>query len=69
MKRRPGSVLSPTSDTDYIFQNAQGLPIELSEEPTTEGNQLPNNGDEGFFGGSYYKNYFGTVYKFTGVPV
>lgn len=63
MNRRPGSVVDPTTDVDYIFQNAFGIPKILDTTPSTAQGQLEKHGDSGFDGSNLFLNLNGTTYK------
>lgn len=65
MIRNAGSDATPGDDIDHIFKNAFGVPLELSSAPTTNGGELPKNGDAGWFSGSLYVNLGGTVRRIT----
>lgn len=53
----------PNSPIQKIINGALGIPIALSTAPTTAGGELPNHGDNGTDGVSWYINLFGTVFK------
>lgn len=68
MQRRPGSTIGENEDAGFIFQNAQGILIELDAAITTQAGGLeilPKHGDVGFFGAVKYENWNGTIYKST----
>lgn len=70
MERVPIPNMAPdlASVFSRIFDNAQGVPIVLTEAPTTANEVLEAN-QVGFYSGSIYWNLNGTVYKFTGTQV
>ena len=68
-QRLSGDDAKADSPINFIFDNALGVPIELTAAPTTIGNELPSNSDFGFFGNDLYINLNGTTVKFTGAAV
>lgn len=64
-----GEDSSSDSPIQKIIRGAFGIPLVLDSAPTTVGGQLPNHGDNGFFGINWYVNMNGTVLKFVGVSV
>ena len=68
MIRNPGSKELPGSDIDHIFQQAQGILVELDATITTQAQGLkllPRHGDEGFFSTTVFKNLNGSIVKYT----
>lgn len=53
----------PDSFANFVILNALNIPLALDAAPTTVGNQLPSNGDCGFYSTNLYINLNGTVYR------
>jgi hypothetical protein len=71
MRRRPGVEVPQNSLEDYVMQNAQGIPVLLETQPTTDNALLllPVHGDRGWYGNDMYENRFGQIIKFTGATL
>lgn len=64
-----GDSEKPDSFENHVILNALNVPIELSAAPTTSGGQLPKHGDNAYYSGKWYVNFFGNVYSFQGTLV
>lgn len=51
------------SPLNKIIRGTLWLALTLSSAPTTAGNELPNHGDNGFFGTNWYINLGGSTYS------
>ena len=58
-----GEDSKPNSPVQKLMRGALGLPLELSAAPTTAGGELPNHGDNGWFGSLFYINLGGSTYS------
>lgn len=63
MKRPGGAQYAPDSFEAHVLEEGFGIPLELSEAPTTSGGQLPRHGDSGYYGTNFYINLGGNTYR------
>lgn len=61
-KELQGDEAKPDSTINHILSNGQGIPVSLSEAPTTDGGQLKGN-EWGHYDGTLYINLGGTIYS------
>lgn len=61
-----GNDSEPTSVAQRVIRDALGPILELDEDPTTSGNQLPNHGDLGYRGNNIFIRLGATIVKFSG---
>lgn len=69
MKEYPLKDFGQESFERHVLDNGLGKPRSLDAAPTTTGNQLPNHGDCGWFGTSFYINLGATTYEIALVAV